>query len=618
MVRNRVIIFLLTVFLSLINLNINAQVVRILPLGNSITYDNNVYDVPPNVRPIGDRISYRYKLYQLLTEAGYTFDYVGSENGGDNYFQNPEMDDNGGFPGMNKSQMNYLLLTGYNQRDKQYEAPGPYLNYYPADIILLHIGTVDLDADPDPVEDILDNIRIYLPDAFILIARIIDRVPHSELTTTFNDNVQAMVTARGDDRIIWVNMETGAGLNYSFSGDMTDYLHPNQNGYNKMAVKWFEAIDNLNAPPVISSIPGQSAIQETAFANLYLDGYVTDAEDNANLIQWTCRLQNNSKFSAYVDGNRVLHVTATDNNWYGSETITLKATDTGNGAFRKSDSTEVTYTVVKKNEPPVFTSTPVTSVNEDNNYNYTATAHDNDGDILTFSAVQKPTWLSFSSSTHTLSGRPTNNEVGVFDITLRVTDGNTPVDQNYQLTVYNVNDPPVITSIPSTTALIGETYLYELSATDVDVGDVITYSYSIKPAWLTFTNGGDKGTIYGDPSLSNLGPNAVILKVNDGHVDVIQGITINVVNQTSIEDENQSEQGLIYPNPAQDRVILKIARPATIRLQFFDLTGILKKDIFIENTQEIEIDISEFSNGIYLYKANIDDIYVIGKLTKID
>ena len=615
--RNKAIILLFVVFHSFIYLNVDAQVIRILPMGNSITYDNNIYDVEPNIRLIGDRISYRYKLYQLITEAGYTFDYVGSENAGNNYFHNIEMDDNAGFPGMNKSQLNYLILTGYNQREKQYEAPGPYLIYYPADIILLHIGTVDLDADPDPVEDILDNIRIYLPNAIILVARIINRVPYSDLTTTFNNNVQAMVAARGDDRIISVNMETGAGINYSFSGDMIDYLHPKQSGYDKMAVKWFEAIDNLNTAPVVLSIPEQSTIQETAFNNLGLDGYVDDEEDNDNLIQWTYRLQQNSKLSASIDGNRILHVSVTDNNWYGSETITLKATDSGNGAFRKSDSTEVTYTVIKKNEPPVFTSTPVASVNEDNNYNYTATAHDNDGDILTFSAIQKPTWLSFSSSTHILSGRPSNNEVGIYNITLRVTDGNTPVDQSYQLTVINVNDPPVITSIPSTTAPIGETYLYELSATDEDVGDVLTYSYSVKPAWLTFTNGGNKGILSGDPSVSNLGPNAIILKVNDGHVDVIQGITINVVNQTSIEDENQSEQGLIYPNPAQDVIFFKRTQPVNIRLQLYDATGMLKKDLFVENASEIEIDISEFSKGVYIYKANIDNINIIGKLIKI-
>jgi hypothetical protein len=385
-----------------------------------------------------------------------------------------------------------------------------------------------------------------------------------------------------------------------------------------MAAKWFEAIDSLNTAPVVSSIPEQSTIQETAFDNLILDGYIADAEDGANLIQWTYRLQQNSKFSASIDGNRIFHVSVTDNNWYGSETIILKAKDTGSGAFQKSDSVQVIYTVIKKNEPPVFTSTPVTSINEDSNYNYTVTAQDNDGDILTYLAIQKPTWLSFSSSTNILSGRPTNSEVGIYDITYRVSDGSDYDEQSFQLTVINVNDLPVITSTPTTTVCIGETYLYELNATDEDAGDVLTYSYLIKPAWLTFTNDTDKGILYGSPSQANLGSNAVILKVNDGHVDVLQGFTLIVANQTSLEDENQNEQGLIYPNPAHNVVYLKSAQPANIRLLLYDITGALKMEILGNDTDMLEFDISKLGKGIYLYKAFINKSIITGKLVKIE
>ena len=72
-------------------------------MGNSITFDNNSLDNPP--RPDGVRISYRYKLYQLITEAGYSFDFTGSENAGNNFFQNAEIDDNAGFPGITTPQL---------------------------------------------------------------------------------------------------------------------------------------------------------------------------------------------------------------------------------------------------------------------------------------------------------------------------------------------------------------------------------------------------------------------------------------------------------------------------------------------------------------------------------
>ncbi|OHB65628.1 MAG: hypothetical protein A2Y76_15240 [Planctomycetes bacterium RBG_13_60_9] len=218
-----------------------AQVVRIMPLGDSITYDNCRGDN----RPIGDRISYRYTLHNLLKAAGYAFDFVGSENSGSNYLS-AEMDDNAGFPGITDAQLAVLIATGYSQRSNRQITPGPYLETYPADIILLHIGTNYVDPSPDDVEDILGNIRASDPNVVIFVAHIIDRYPHSEVTTTFNDNVEAMVTARADSRIMMVDMEKGAGIDYST--DMADDLHPNHLGYDKMARLWFEHLEVFFSP----------------------------------------------------------------------------------------------------------------------------------------------------------------------------------------------------------------------------------------------------------------------------------------------------------------------------------------------------------------------------------
>jgi hypothetical protein len=261
------------------------------------------------------------------------------------------MDDNAGFPGIDKEQLAYLLKYGKNLYTGIQITPGPYIQTFPADIILLHIGTNNLTASSSEVSALLDNIRNYDSNVIILIARIINRATYSSLTTTYNDNVQSMVAARGDSKIISVNMETGAGINYST--DMFDNLHPNTTGYDKMAAKWFQVLDGLNAAPVVSSIPQQYINQgTTSFNNINLDSYVTDNEDPDNLIEWTYELQANSKFTASINSSRVLQVSASDLNWYGSETITLKARDSGSGSFRKTDSVDVVFTVVKANEPP--------------------------------------------------------------------------------------------------------------------------------------------------------------------------------------------------------------------------------------------------------------------------
>jgi hypothetical protein len=322
-----------------------SQPVKILPMGNSITFDDNVAD-DSNPRPIGDRISYRYHLYELLTQAGIVIDFVGSENAGNNYFHNEELDDLAGFPGIRDDQLATLISTGYNPMQMVYETPIPninYLLYFPADIILLHIGTNSVQSSPDDVEDILDNIRATDPDVIIFVARIINRKTYSSTTTAFNNNVQTMVQARNDSRIISVDMENGAGINYTT--DMQDNLHPNQAGYTKMAVKWFDAIISLNKSPKIKPIPPQSTLAGNSFHEIFLDTCVTDIEDLPPMISWKFKDLTCPDLLVELMPNHILRVTPKVGTWSGSEKIKLFAEDSGNGLFKRVDSTEVNFTV---------------------------------------------------------------------------------------------------------------------------------------------------------------------------------------------------------------------------------------------------------------------------------
>ncbi len=604
----------LVLFLSLYSmLFLDAQQVRIMPLGNSITYDENSLD-GSNPRPVGDRISYRYKLYQLLNAAGYDFDYVGSENSGNNYFQNTELDDNAGFPGITDDQMAYLINTGYNQFTGTWEAPGPYLTYYPADIILLHIGTNNLQASASDVENILDNIRNYDSDCYILVARIINRRTYSSLTTTFNNNVEYMVSQRNDPHIIMVNMENGAGINYST--EMADELHPKQSGFDKMGAKWFEAIIALNNPPVVSDIPDQSTEEGTAFPDLSLDNYVSDVEDTPSMIAWTARQRATSHLSVSIGVNRILHAYPTDSNWVGTDTLTLIAEDSGSRAFRKKDSTDVLFTVINGNDAPVITSLPVTQTDEDANYSYTLTATDIDGDLLYYSEVLKPAWLTFSTATHILSGKPTNNEVGTYTIILRVSDGSLYEEQEFQLTVNNVNDLPVITTHPDSTTIVGSSYMYQMMATDVDKNDTLTYSYVFKPEWLTFVAGSSNAILFGTSSNTDLGSHGIILKVSDGHEDVIQGYTLKVIEPTSAGDYTQDIVRSVYPNPADDRIYFRFSEPGTVSVEIFDITGCVYRIQSKPVDEILEINIADLSRGIYIYKLEMDGKTEIGKITK--
>ncbi len=75
------------------------------------------------------------------------------------------------------------------------------------------------------------------------------------------------------------------------------------------------------------------------------------------------------------------------------------------------------------NKAPTISGTAVGSVVVGTAYAFTPAASDGDGDILTFSVVGKPGWAAFDTATGTLSGTPTQADVGSYSVTIRVTDG---------------------------------------------------------------------------------------------------------------------------------------------------------------------------------------------------
>ncbi len=189
----------------------------------------------------------------------------------------------------------------------------------------------------------------------------------------------------------------------------------------------------------------------------------------------------------------------------------------------------VTINLNDINDAPTITSTALTTATEDNSYSYTLTATDVDtGDTLTMSAPTLPTWLSFDPVTGVLSGMPTNAEVGNHNVTLRVNDGTVNVDQSFTIMVSNTNDAPTFTSTAITNATEDSSYNYTFTASDPDVGDTLILSAPTLPTWLSFDPA--TGVLSGTPTNADVGDHSVVLRVNDGTVDVDQSFTITVGN----------------------------------------------------------------------------------------
>jgi len=211
--------------------SLHAKLVRIMPLGDSITYDDRHSDHEGKSRPASKRSGYRNYLYYKLIDAKYPVKFVGSRVAGQSIV--PKFDPhNEGHPGW----------TSYEIGNKVYR----YLSKNPANIVLLHIGTNDHDVSVAGVNDILDEIDRYEESTGrfvrVIVALIIDRRGQDDIVIAgFNhklDNLLKKRIAKGD-AISVVNMYRGAGLTHT---DYVDDTHPSKLGYKKMAQVWFDAL----------------------------------------------------------------------------------------------------------------------------------------------------------------------------------------------------------------------------------------------------------------------------------------------------------------------------------------------------------------------------------------
>jgi hypothetical protein len=172
-----------------------------------------------------------------------------------------------------------------------------------------------------------------------------------------------------------------------------------------------------------------------------------------------------------------------------------------------------TLTVASTNTPPTITGSPATRVNAGTAYSFTPTASDVNGNPLTFSIVNKPSWAAFSTATGKLDGTPAASDAGLYaNIRISVSDGQDKA--NLAAFAITVNRVPTISGSPGTQATIGSLYSFTPIASDPD-GDTLTFGINgNKPSWATFTAA--TGKLEGTPPLGALGANGIVISVSDG------------------------------------------------------------------------------------------------------
>ncbi len=194
------------------------------------------------------------------------------------------------------------------------------------------------------------------------------------------------------------------------------------------------------------------------------------------------------------------------------------------------------------NAPPTIWGEPATSVMAGTQYVFAPEADDDDGDVLTFSIVNKPEWATFEETSGELRGVPAADDVGDYDeIVISVTDDNSVASlPAFSIEVTEqpsqggddpgdepVSQAPTIAGDPNQFVAAGDTYAFQPEASDPE-DDKLSFSITNKPAWATFDPA--TGRLQGTPTVSNAGTSSPIeISVTDGtSIAALASFTITV------------------------------------------------------------------------------------------
>ena len=206
----------------------DGETLKVMPLGASITFGTG--------SSTGN--GYRADLKQQLGSIGVEVDYVGSQSSG-----TTDDRENEGHPGWRIDQV-----------AAQTDA---WLKTYDPDVVLINLGTndmgqnYDLAGAPARLGGLIDQILAHEPDTTVMVSTL---VPSANPT----NNARAEEFNKAVPELVRQRAEAGSDVHLvDFRGTITlddlaaDGIHPDDEGFAKMAGAWFAAIK-----PVLSGDTG--------------------------------------------------------------------------------------------------------------------------------------------------------------------------------------------------------------------------------------------------------------------------------------------------------------------------------------------------------------------------
>ena len=285
----------------------------------------------------------------------------------------------------------------------------------------------------------------------------------------------------------------------------------------------------VNDPPVLSFIGSQIVNEDQ---DLVIDLNATDPEDDS--LTYSYDITNGS---GSLDES-VLTITP-DLNFNGDMNLTVTVSD-----GELDDSEVFTVSVIPVNDPPYFITESINTAKENQEYVQIIEYADVDNDVseLSLELNNSLGWLSVDGDT--MMGVPSFSSGGNYSVILILSDDDTSISIEYDITVEESNQPPLVSDMD---IAVEEDSSVNFTLLSIDAeGDDVTYSYTT-PSYghitgqapnLIYTpdlnfNGDDLFTyIASDGSSDSDTANVSISIISVNDIPIAESIDFNVIGQS--------------------------------------------------------------------------------------
>ncbi|MER6371473.1 ricin-type beta-trefoil lectin domain protein [Streptomyces mirabilis] len=250
---------------------------RVMPLGDSITWG------------VGSSTGngYRGPLWNELAADGHPLDFVGTVRNGS--MSDP---DNEGHPGYHINEIAALADAS--------------LARYRPNVVTLHIGTNDLIGASGPnaaiaeLRSLVNQITADVPDATVLVASLVVSTNSSEeqWRGTYNQAIPQIVSdaQAAGKHVAYVDMSSLT------PADLSDQLHPNDAGYQKMADAWHRGVQSADSAGWLKNPAPAPAPVQSGIAGKCMDVNGANTADGTAVQIWSCNGAANQLWSLSTDG----------------------------------------------------------------------------------------------------------------------------------------------------------------------------------------------------------------------------------------------------------------------------------------------------------------------------